>query len=208
MTAAADLIEQKRRLRAEALARRKRARATLAADIAAAGARLCRHFLDAFDPRPGTVVSGFWPIGDEIDVGPLLAALDRRGCVVGLPVVVGRGQPLLFRRWRPGARFVSGPMGTREPAPDCPEVAPTLVIVPLLAFDSAGRRLGYGAGYYDRTLSGLRARGPVVAAGVAFAAQEVAEVPAGAGDERLDWVVTEERARRCAGAAAGGRDGR
>jgi 5-formyltetrahydrofolate cyclo-ligase len=106
-------------------------------------------------------------------------------------VVAGKGKPLLFRVWRPGMVLKSGAFGLSEPGPDAPEIAPRIVFAPLLAFDRRGNRIGWGAGFYDRTLAGLRAKGPVTAVGVAYAAQEVAEVPAGAHDQPLDWIATE-----------------
>ena len=126
-----------------------------------------------------------------MDAKPLLAALDRLGCVVALPVVVGKGKPLLFRRWRPGVVLKPGSFGLSEPGASEPEVVPRIVFAPLLAFDRLGNRIGWGAGFYDRTLAALRGAGPVVAVGVAFAAQELARVPAGDRDEPLDWIATE-----------------
>ena len=137
------------------------------------------------------VVSGFWPMGEEIDVRPLLGALHEDGHRLALPVTPPRGQPLAFRAWSPGAVLEHGPFGTSQPSPNSVEVEPDALLVPLLAFDATGFRLGYGGGYYDRTLRRLRARRPVVAVGVAFEAQRVERVPAGPHDERLDWLLTE-----------------
>jgi 5-formyltetrahydrofolate cyclo-ligase len=138
-------------------------------------------------PPPGAVVAGFWPMGTEIDIRPLLQALEARGHALALPVTPKRGQPLGFRRWRFGEALAHGPMGTRQPAAG-EAVTPDWLLVPLLAFDRAGRRLGYGGGYYDRTLAGLPG---ALAIGCAFAAQEVPEVPAGPEDVRLPRIATE-----------------
>lgn len=193
----AALREAKRALRAEAEARRTRARQAAGPD---AGEGLREHFWRGL-VEPGLVprdaaVSGFWPIREEIDVRPLLEALAARGNVCALPVIVGRGRPLVFRRWRPGDTLEAASFGLKEPPASAPEVAPRVLLVPLLAFDGSGRRLGYGAGFYDRTLARLRARSAVLAVGIAYAGQRFESVPAGADDEPLDWVVTELGAAR------------
>jgi 5-formyltetrahydrofolate cyclo-ligase len=140
------------------------------------------------------IVSGFWPIKDEIDVRPLMAELSREGCRLALPVVLGRGQPLLFRAWQPGDPLEAGVFGTLQPSARHETVEPDALLVPLLACDGDGWRLGYGGGFYDRTLQGLRARRKVTAMGVGFDAQLVAEVPHGPDDQRLDWMLTDRRA--------------
>jgi len=140
---------------------------------------------------PGTVVSGFSPLKSEISPLPLLRRLAGAGASLALPVVVGRGQPLVMRAWSFGAPLVSGIWGIREPPAEAPQVFPDILIVPLLAFDRRGHRIGYGAGYYDMTIARLRAMKPVTAIGVAFATQEIAAVPATPRDARLDLVLTE-----------------
>ncbi|HLZ68201.1 MAG TPA: 5-formyltetrahydrofolate cyclo-ligase [Aliidongia sp.] len=190
MPSAPDPLSQaKAALRQDAAARRDAAHGL---DGAGAADGLIRHGLDvlrAFRPR---VVSGFWSIRSEIDVRPLMLALAGvTGAALAMPVVVGRGQRLIFRRWQPGVPLVEGPFGTAHPAESEPDLVPDLLLVPLLAFDRQRHRLGYGAGFYDRTLAGLRAAGPVTAVGVAYGAQEVAQVPVGDHDERLDLVLTE-----------------
>jgi 5-formyltetrahydrofolate cyclo-ligase len=142
------------------------------------------------------VVSAYWPMGEELDVRPLLDALHARGRICALPVVARRRSPLIFRRWRPGDRLEAGVLGIRTPTADAPSLEPDVLIVPLLAFDARGYRLGYGGGYYDRSLAALRAAKKILAVGVAFAVQEMPNVPHGPGDERLDWIVTELAARR------------
>ena len=143
---------------------------------------------------PGIVVSGFSPLKTEISPLPLLRRLADAGANLALPVVIGRGQPLVMRAWSFGAPLVSGVWGIRQPPADAPELFPDILIVPLLAFDRHGHRIGYGAGYYDMTIARLRAMKPVTAIGVAFATQEIAAVPATPRDARLDLVLTERGA--------------
>ena len=181
------LKERKAEARRLALARRK------GADSAANGAALARHVLSRCPPHAGALVAGYWPMGDEVDVRPLLAALAERGHALALPVTPSRGQPLRFRRWRPGEALRPGPLGTSFPA-EGEEVQPGWLLVPLLAFDRAGRRLGYGGGYYDRTLAALPG---AVAVGCAHAVQEMDEVPAGPDDARLARVATENGVIEC-----------
>jgi 5-formyltetrahydrofolate cyclo-ligase len=174
-----DLIEAKKAARAGAIARR-------ASCDPALGQRLAGQVLAHAAPPAGAVVSGFWPIGEEIDIRPLLLALAGRGHPVVLPVTTPRGQPLVFRRWRFGEPLHRGRFGTVHP--DGPAMVPDLLLVPLLAFDRAGRRLGYGGGYYDRTIAALPHARTI---GVAYAAQELDEVPAADYDARLQAVATE-----------------
>ncbi|MDY0241996.1 MAG: 5-formyltetrahydrofolate cyclo-ligase [Rhodospirillaceae bacterium] len=163
----------------------------------AAGERLAAAFGQTVIPAGG-VVAGFWPIGDEIDTLPLMTALEKAGHVLALPVVIARAQPLVFRRWRVGAPLEAGPHGTRQPGSGADPVEPDVILTPLLGFDGQGSRLGYGGGYYDRTLEELRRHRPVLAVGLAFAAQRVERVPVDVGDQTLDWVVTEEGVERMA----------
>ena len=143
---------------------------------------------------PGAVVSGYSPIRSEFDPVPLMKMLAAHGVELALPVIVGRGQPLAFRAWTADAAMARGAHGIFEPLADAEQVQPDIVLVPLAAFDRAGHRIGYGAGYYDRTLIDLRRSKPVTAIGLAFAAQEIPEVPADDHDVRLDLVLTEARA--------------
>lgn len=140
---------------------------------------------------PGAIVSGFSPMKSEISPLPLLRRLADAGLSLALPVVTGRGQPLVMRAWSFGAPLVSGVWGIREPPADAPELYPDILIVPLLAFDRRGYRLGYGGGYYDRTIARLRTMKPVTAVGIAFSAQQIEDVPITPRDERLDLVLTE-----------------
>ena len=180
---------RKDELRAEAKAKRAR---ILPEDAAAAALAVRDRVLAANLVPGGAVVSGFWPIGDEFDPRPLMEALAARGHRLCLPVVVGRGRPLAFRAWAPGDPMERAGFGLSVPRWDAPPAIPRFLIVPLLAFDRRGGRVGYGAGYFDRTLAELRAHMTgLFALGVGFAAQEAPEVPALAHDERLDAVATE-----------------
>lgn len=146
------------------------------------------------------MIAVYWPLAEELDPRPLMTALHAAGHALALPIILGPHQPLAFRGWQPGAALVAAGFGTHEPLADAALVTPDLLLVPLLAFDLEGFRVGYGGGYYDRTLAGLRSEprrpGRVVAVGVGFAVQEVDHVPHGPGDQRLDWIVTEREARR------------
>ena len=141
--------------------------------------------------KPGIIVSGFSPLKTEINPLPLMRKLAEAGATLALPVVAGRGKPLIMRAYAFGQPLNEGVWGIREPKDDAPAVDPDVLIVPLAAFDRRGNRIGYGAGYYDMTIARLRALKPVLAIGIAYAAQEFPEVPVTARDERLDLVLTE-----------------
>jgi len=143
---------------------------------------------------PGSVVSGFFPLNSEVDPRPLMRKLAEAAARFALPVVAGRGKPLVMRAWAFGDPLVAGVWGIRVPRDDAAAVDPDVLIVPLLAFDRRGFRLGYGAGYYDMTLAALRAKKPITAIGIGFAAQEVPEVPTTPRDARLDLMLTEREA--------------
>jgi 5-formyltetrahydrofolate cyclo-ligase len=181
--------DPKTHMRAEAALRRARAHGA----HPLAGATLSAIFPRERLPAAGAVVSGYWPFRTEIDPRPLMARLARAGARLALPVTPPKGSdaPLSFRLWTPGAPLKPGPFRTPKPGEDCETVTPDLLLVPLLAFDRMGHRLGYGAGHFDRTLEALRAAGPVFAAGLAHAAQEVSRVPAQPHDQVLDAIVTE-----------------
>jgi 5-formyltetrahydrofolate cyclo-ligase len=143
------------------------------------------------------VVSGYWPRRDELDVRALMGSLHDEGILCALPVVRGDARPLQFRRWRPGDELGVGAFGISEPPDSAKTLEPDVLLLPLLAVDNQGNRLGQGGGYFDTTLRAFRAGPrPVVAAGLCFEAQRVASVPHDAGDEPLDWVVTERGAYR------------
>lgn len=164
---------------------------------AAAAARALAHaqgqgqaaelLADWLAPYRGRVLSGYMPIRSEMNPLPAMAAHDGPVCV---PVIVTPGEPLRFREWSPGVAMTEGPFGAMVPAEGA-WLEPEVLIVPLLAFDRRGFRLGYGGGFYDRTLERLRARHPVTAVGFAFAAQELPEVPTEPTDQPLDAILTE-----------------
>jgi 5-formyltetrahydrofolate cyclo-ligase len=159
-----------------------------------AGAAAEEHFPQSFIGR-FSVVAGYQPIGSEIDPAPLLARLAAAGAQIVLPrtAAKGSGLPLSFHLWSPGQSLVKSAFGLAEPGQDTPQLTPDLVIVPLLAFDDLGHRMGYGQGHYDRTLEALRACHPVVAIGLAFQAQKVASVPREDHDQPLDGILTQTR---------------
>src|SRR5689334_17759571 len=198
--AAAETHALKANLRREAAARREQAHAA----HPHVGLALMQHFKQAIEVPAGAVVSGFWPMGEEIDIKPLLAQLHASGHPIALPVVVKKGAPLTFRHWYPGMALVAGGFGTEVPPPSAPELEPEVLIVPLLAFDAEGYRLGYGGGFYDRTLDRLRTGSAAdpLAVGVAFSAQHVARVPRDEFDQPLDWIVTEKAAHHFASVPA------
>lgn len=173
---------------AEAKAALRRAMAALRADAHALGQPDAADRLAAvLGGHGGAVLSGYLPMRTEIDPLPAMAGHVGPVCV---PVTPPRGNPLRFRAWTPDCALEAGPFGAMVPvAGDWLE--PSLLIVPLLAFDRRGYRLGYGGGYYDRTLQALRATGPRLAIGYAFAAQEVDEVPIDPTDQPLDMIVTD-----------------
>lgn len=186
-----SLIDEKRILRGTMLAWR----GTLAeADRRAAADGLLAMFQREQPFETPAVVSGFWPIKEEIDIRPLMIELFNQGCQLALPVVQGKGQRLLFRAWRPGDPLEVGVFGTLQPSPKREVVEPEALLVPLLACDEDGWRLGYGGGFYDRTLADLRAKGRTIAVGVGFGAQLIPEIPHGPQDQRLDWLLTDQRA--------------
>jgi 5-formyltetrahydrofolate cyclo-ligase len=162
-----------------------------------AGTKAVAHFLDAIPLTAASVISAFWPLGDEFDSRPLLYALADAGHQVALPVVVGARQPLCFRRWHLGDEMATSSFGGSEPLAGAEEARPNIVITPFLAYNGQGFRLGYGGGYYDRTLRDLRQSGAgVLAVGLGFAAQAMATLPHDSYDEPLDWLISEAGAQR------------
>jgi len=178
---------KKNEMRTAALARRD-ALNDLAREAAA---QRFAAFADIFDIASGTVIAGYMPMRNEADPLPLMRALAARGARLALPAVVARDAPLVFRAWREDDALLAGPFGTRHPVETMPQLVPDIVLVPLAAFDRRGHRIGYGGGYYDRTLAALRVQKQLVAAGVAFAVQEVQTVPASHHDAVLDVVLTD-----------------
>jgi 5-formyltetrahydrofolate cyclo-ligase len=188
MTSSTREKDSKAALRREAMVRRD----ALPPDArqAAAEAIAVRKF--PLGIAPGAIVSGFMPLTSEINPLPLMRKLAGQGARLALPVVASRGKPLIMRAWVFGEPLIAGVWGIREPKLEAAVVDPDILLVPLLAFDRVGHRIGYGAGYYDLTLAQLRARKAIIAVGLAFAAQEVATVPATPRDARLDLVLTEQ----------------
>lgn len=178
-----DAAARKAVERKAAFARRAAAHSAAASQ---AGAAQLLAYLAPFQGRP---ITGYMPIRTEIDPRPAMAQMARFG-PVGVPVVLGEGLALEFRRWEVDAPMVAGPFGAEVPAL-ADLVIPDLIVLPLVAFDRSGRRLGYGGGFYDRTLELLRTSRPVVAVGFAYSAQQADDLPVEATDQPLDAVVTE-----------------
>jgi 5-formyltetrahydrofolate cyclo-ligase len=178
----------KSRLRAEALARRRRISGEEAQSFAFSLAKTGLELAGKFAP---SVSAAYLPLPEEASTVLLLEALAERNFCTALPVTPQIGKPLVFRAWRPGDLTEQGKMGILEPLPTAAELVPDLLFVPLAAFDRAGNRLGYGGGYYDRTLAKLRESRKIFAIGIGYACQEVEEVPVEAHDQQLDFVLTE-----------------
>ena len=180
----------KNELRNQARARR--------AELARANPDFARQLAEhaaALNIPDGSVVGGYAAFGDEADPRILLEKFAAGGCTLALPRVAAKDAPLMFHRWNSGEDLHKGALGILEPAADTPLAYPHILLVPLLAFDARGHRLGYGGGYYDRTLDYLRANSTVRAIGVAYAGQEVKELPREAHDHALDAVITETNVR-------------
>jgi 5-formyltetrahydrofolate cyclo-ligase len=189
-----EAISTKAALRREALARR----GLVAGDDARAFARRLADVGAAFAAeKAAKIASAYWPINDEASTFWLLDKLGAEGVATALPVMQGRGAPLCFRLWKKGEPLDEAKWGIKEPSPG-PEVFPDLLFVPLAGFDRAGNRLGYGAGFYDRTLARLRAMQPVIAIGAAYAVQELPAIPSEAYDQKLDYVLTDREWIACA----------
>jgi 5-formyltetrahydrofolate cyclo-ligase len=166
-------------------------RAETAAALAWAGLTFARPM------QSGAVVSGFSSLANELDCMPLLHRLAGEGCRIALPIVVGKARPLEFRAWAPGDEMDAGVWGIAQPKQDKPVLRPDILLMPLLAVDRAGWRLGYGGGFYDRTLAELRREKTILAIGLAYDEQVIDAVPHLDYDEPLDWVLTPSGAFRC-----------
>jgi 5-formyltetrahydrofolate cyclo-ligase len=184
-----DLLATKKQARAAATAIRKIAHA---AQHETAPLQLASGAFPVQPTATCKIISGFYPYQSEIDTRPLLGRLAGEGWTTCLPIVLGDGLPLEFRRWAPGAPTIKGVWGIPRPPEDAELVEPDVLIIPLLSFDRKGFRLGYGGGFYDRTLEMLRARKNIIAIGVGYSAQEVDHVPVGENDQPLDYVITEK----------------
>jgi 5-formyltetrahydrofolate cyclo-ligase len=185
------LQREKRELRKRMRALRLIADQKLGPDAAIAVTKHVLAGLGDLGAVPGCVVGGYWPIATELDDRPLLARLHERGFACALPCLGETDPPLVFRRWRPTDELEAGDRGTQQPFASSPEVAPEILLVPLLAVDRQGFRLGQGGGHFDRTLARLRSRGILTAVGVAYAIQRVERLPRDDRDQPLDWLVTE-----------------
>jgi 5-formyltetrahydrofolate cyclo-ligase len=183
-----DIADVKDRLRQSV---RERRRLVTPEQAQKAGIDLAQGFAKHCTIPPKSTVSAYWPSRYEIDPRPLMAMLSGQGHRICLPVVVERDQPLIFRAYRAREPLVKG-NGAMVPDPAAPELEPDVLLVPLVAFDRQGGRLGQGAGYYDRTLEKLRTRRAVQAIGIAYALQEVDAVPLADYDQSLDGVLTEQ----------------
>jgi len=181
------MTEEKPSLRKAA----KTARADLARDCPDFAARAAQ-FADELAVAPGAIVSFYWPMGDEADPRLLANTLAARGHTLALPVVAVKKSPLHFRTWREGDALIVHPFGMHEPPESAARVTPDVLLIPLLAFDAQGTRLGYGGGFYDRTLASLATKRAI---GIAYAGQEVAQLPCHDHDHPLDSVVTENGVR-------------
>ena len=178
-------------LRAAALARRGALEPSARIEAALAVAERAGEL----DLPTGAMVSGFWPIRDEIDPRPLMSALRERGHGLCLPVVA---EPhLIFRELLRGAELVSAGFGTVAPGPQAAEVVPDVMLVPMAAFDRLGHRIGYGKGHYDRAIEAISARRTLRLIGVAYSVQEIETVPFEDHDRPLDTIVTEAELIRC-----------
>ncbi len=189
-----DIARQKDELRKRASARRS---AEYARGGATAADRVVENGLAFFENRPCGVVAGYYPVGSELSPLKLMAALEAAGWRGALPAVTRKDARLDFLAWRQGEALVPGAHDIPRPSEASERLVPDVVITPLLCFDLQGYRLGYGGGYYDRSLAFLRAQGPVLAIGLAFAAQMVEEVPHMSFDQRLDLVLTEKTLIKC-----------
>lgn len=182
------MTDVKASLRQTALAARQRAFDARARTGAVAAATT--HLLARIGPAAGLTVAGYMPMRTELDPLPAMAALHAAGARICVPVIAGRGLPLEFRAWTPDVPLVDGPFGARVPATG-DWLVPDTLIVPLVGFDGACNRLGYGGGYYDRTLARLKAARPIRAIGFAFAGQSLPAIVPEPTDVALDAVVTE-----------------
>lgn len=186
-----SIAAEKRLLRTEAGKRRD-----VAAKNGDIGAKLIDMFSQHVDAPSGISISGYYPIGNEANVLPLLNALRDQGFDIALPVVDKPQTPLIFRRWEEATEMRKGVFGIPEPGPDAASIRPDMILAPLLAFDRRGNRLGYGGGFYDISIRSIREHQPVYALGVAYAAQEVPAVPCDKNDTALDGVLTEKGVTR------------
>lgn len=195
----AGLAARKKALRADA----KDLRRTLLGGRDKAAARVAEVDLSAQGTKgapafqPGTIVAGFYPLPDEFDVLPLMGRFQTLGCQLALPVVEQANAPLVFRQWNKGDELVPGAMNIPVPPKDALQSRPDVLLVPFLLIDAQGYRLGYGGGFYDRTIAKLRQTGPVLTIAVGFSGQIVDKVPRDRFDLPVDAILTEDGLRLC-----------
>ena len=194
MNKASEIKLQKNKMRRAALLCRQGLAQKSGSGI---GVHLAEIFFNDFVATADLTVAGYWPIGSEADVKPLLTKLHQKDTICFLPVIIGRGEALHFRKWQPNDKLVMSDLGILEPAAVQPMGTPNMVLVPLLAFDMQGYRIGYGGGFYDRTLQVMRSEArnrnqEIIAIGIGYAGQKVESVPHDNFDQRIDWVLTEE----------------
>ena len=166
-----------------------------ASNVTIASFAAARHFQGIIEIPESGVVAGYWPMRNEFDSRPLMVKLREAGHPLALPVVVGKDQPLVFKEWSPGDVLVEGSFGTQVPHASARELVPDVALVPMLAFDAEGYRLGYGGGFYDRTLAQAPMKWQTLSVGLAFAAQEAEKLPREIHDHKLHWIVTEQGTR-------------
>ncbi len=182
-------MTQKKQLRQQMLHVRREKNTALQAPMREA----LQNLLPSLLPSPPLVVSGYFSFKEEVDLMPLMHTLYEKGYAMGLPVVVAAKKPLLFRQWTPETNLEKrGAYRIPEPPPSSPMLVPDIVLTPLAAFDRRGHRIGFGAGFYDRTLAQLRQQKKILVIGIAFSFQEIPEVPIEPTDEALDWIITEK----------------
>ncbi|GAB5389424.1 MAG: hypothetical protein Alpg2KO_23920 [Alphaproteobacteria bacterium] len=187
------IAQQKIRLRSEL----KPVRDALSSEYRAeASQQMAARLLPLLQATPFKCLAGYWPMASEADPRPVMMAVQEQGLKVGLPLVDRTDKPLTFRLWNGQEPPWQGPLGNLEPDPKDRRAAPDILLLPMLGFDRRGGRIGFGKGYYDRTLSELRGFKPIIAIGLAFAEQEVPEIPMEKHDQRLDWIVTQKAAIR------------
>ena len=189
-----SISKQKSHLRRLGKERRREAQETLDGDISESFGGSLTEFADGIGVDEKTVIAAYWPIGDEVDVIPAIKRLIhvmRIQCC--LPIVLGNELPLIFKLWHPGESLCLGKFGTSQPHTASQIVNPSILLIPLLAYDLAGYRLGWGGGFYDRTITAMKENGhSIISIGVGYAAQQIPLIPRNSFDQPMDWILTEE----------------
>lgn len=157
---------------------------------------IANHFVKHIPLMPQSVISAYWPIRSEVNIEPLMEKLVRNGHFLCLPCVATDGKSLVFRRYRLGDILDTGPYSLPQPMETSEEMQPYVLVVPMLAFSREGNRLGYGKGFYDRTIRSIRKEKPITVIGIAFSDQEVDSIPTEEHDQVMDWIITEKEVIR------------